>query len=118
LAEFDFFSEDPLLPVILVTYERFRFVEILTGTRMSFDWKISSVLTAPGLGYGQPGLILDGAVVEIKGPSMEIPLLIRPIGSISTDWTRFSKYASCLETQMEKPGSAGYTWPSGRLEPF
>jgi len=116
LAEFGYFSEDPLLPVILIAYERFRFSEILTGTRLSFDWKIRSSLASPGLGYSESSLMLDGAVIEIKGPSMEIPISLRSLSTLGIDWTRFSKYASCLETQLTDPGSVGRFWPSGRVE--
>lgn len=118
LSEFGYFSEDLLLPVLLITYKRSRFIDILTGTRLSFDWRISSSLTAPGLGYSEPGLMLEGEVIEIKGPSMEIPISLRPFSTIGIDWTRFSKYVFCLESQMEKPGSVGRFWPSGRIEPL
>ncbi|OHB54693.1 MAG: hypothetical protein A2173_07860, partial [Planctomycetes bacterium RBG_13_44_8b] len=70
LSEFGYFSQDSLLPVILITYERFRFVDTLTSTRLSFDWKVSSMLTAPGIGYSEAQLILQGGIIEIKGPSM------------------------------------------------
>jgi hypothetical protein len=116
LAEFGYFSDDPLLPVILIVYERFRFTEILTGARVSFDWKICSLLTSPSLGYGQANLMLEGGVIEIKGPSIEIPRTLRTLSILDIDWTRFSKYGSCLESQMEKPGSVGQFWPSGRIE--
>jgi hypothetical protein len=116
LSEFGYFCEDPLLPIILIAYERLRFVEILTGTRLSFDWRICSELSAPWLGYSRASLILEGGIIEIKGPSMEIPISLRPIRILGIDWTRFSKYASCLESQMEKPGSVGRYWPSGRIE--
>jgi hypothetical protein len=100
LSEFGYFSKEPLVPVILVTYERFRFVEILTGARLSFDRRISSVTTAPGLGYGQSSLMLKGAVIEIKGPSMEIPRSLCSLIELGADWTRFSKYAGCLEGKL------------------
>lgn len=116
LSEFGYFPEDPLVPVILITYERFRFVEILTGTRLSFDWRVCSLLTAAGLGYSQPRLMLEGGVIEIKGPSMEIPGSLKTLSVLGTDWTRFSKYACCLESQLENPGSVGCFWPSGRIE--
>jgi hypothetical protein len=116
LSEFGYFSQDPLLPVIIITYERFRFTEILTGTRLSFDWRICSELSAPWLGYSEASLMLEGGIIEIKGPSMEIPRSLRPLSSLGIDWTRFSKYAYCLESQMEKPGSIGRFWPSGRIE--
>lgn len=116
LSEFGYFSEKHLLPVILIAYERFRFTEILTGTRVSFDWRISSLLTAQSLGHSQASLMLEGGIIEIKGPSMAIPESLRSLSILGIDWTRFSKYAGCLESQMEKPGTVGRIWPSGRIE--
>ena len=116
LSEFGYFSEDPLRPVILIAYKRFRFTEILTGARLSFDWRICSLLTDPGLGYSETSLMLEGGIIEIKGPSMEIPRSLRSLSILGIDWTRFSKYAGCLESQMEKPGTVGRFWPSGRVE--
>jgi len=116
LTEFGYFSNKPLIPVILVTYKRLRFTEILTGVRLSFDWGIHSTLIFPGVGYGRTSLMLEGGIIEIKGPSVEIPQSLRSISNLGTDWTRFSKYAGCLESQMERPGSVGRLWPSGRIE--
>ncbi len=116
LSEFGYFPDDRLQPVILITYERFRFVEILTGARLSFDFKIRSTLTAPQLGHSRAKLMLEGGIIEIKGPSMEIPRSLRTLNTLGIDWTRFSKYASCLESQQDIPGSVGSLWPSGRIE--
>jgi hypothetical protein len=116
LSEFGYFSKDRLLPVILISYERFRFTEILTSTRLSVDWRICSSLAAPSLGHSQASLMLEGGVIEIKGPSMEIPKSLQSLSILGIDWTRFSKYAGCLESQIEKPGSIGRFWPSGRIE--
>ncbi len=116
LAEFDYFPEGLLMPVIMISYERLRFVEILSGTRMSFDWQIRSVPTYRVLGYVGSNLMLQGAVIEIKGPVMDIPLSLRSLHHACIDWSRFSKYAGCIESHMETNGSAGHTWPSGRIE--
>jgi hypothetical protein len=116
LAEFGHCSDKKLLPVVLITYERFRFTDILTGTRVSFDWRISSSLKAPFLGHGHACLMLEGGIIEIKGPSMEIPKSLHSLSILGIDWTRFSKYAGCLESQMEKSGAVGRFWPSGRIE--
>jgi hypothetical protein len=116
LSEFGYFPEEPLQSVILITYERFRFTEILTGTRVSFDCRISSSLTATSLGHSQTNLILEGGIIEIKGPSMEIPKSLGSLSILGVDWTRFSKYAACLESQMEESGTVGRLWPSGRIE--
>jgi hypothetical protein len=116
LTEFGYFSKEPLIPVIVVTYRRFRFTEIMTGTRLSFDWRICSTLTNHVLGHTRLNLMLEGGVIEIKSPTVEIPVSLRSLVELGTDWTRFSKYAGCLESQMEKPGSVGCLWPSGRIE--
>jgi hypothetical protein len=116
LTEFGYFSKESLVPVIVITYKRFRFIEILTGARLSFDCRISSTLTNHSLGHNRLNLMLEGGVIEIKSSSMEIPVSIRSLIKLGTDWTRFSKYAGCLESQKEKPGSVGSLWPSGRIE--
>lgn len=116
LSEFGYFYTEPLVPVILISYKRFRFAEILTGARLSFDWRICSVLTAPSFGARKANLMLEGGVIEIKSPSMNIPGSLRSVNVLGTDWTRFSKYGGCLESQMEKSGSVGRLWPSGRIE--
>jgi hypothetical protein len=116
LSGFGCFSRGPLIPVILITYKRLRFIEILTGVRLSFDWKVCSVIKSPILGHSRTNLMLEGGIIEVKGPSMEIPESLRSINYLGTDWTRFSKYAGCLESQMERSGSVGRLWPSGRVE--
>ena len=116
LSEFGYFPEDFLLPVVLITYKRFRFNEIMTGTRLSFDWEISSSLAASWLGYSEADLVLEGGIIEIKGPSMEVPKSLRSLTFLGIDWSRFSKYAGCIESHIEKPGSVGRFWPSGRVE--
>lgn len=116
LNEFGYYPDDRLQPVILITYERYRFTEILTGAGLSFDFKIRSMLTAHNLGHARTKLMLEGGIIEIKGPSMEIPRSLRTLNSLGIDWTRFSKYASCLESQQDIPGSVGSLWPSGRIE--
>ena len=116
LSEFGYFSDEPLLPVILISYERFRFVEIMTGMRLSLDFKIRSTLTIHGTENSRPDLMLEGGIIEIKGPSMSIPVSLRSLNFLDTDWSRFSKYASCIESQVESPGSVGLLRPSGRTE--
>jgi hypothetical protein len=116
LSEFGYFSKEPLIPVILITYKRLRFTEILGGIRLSFDRRVCSTVITPSLGHSRASPMLEGGIIEIKGPSMEMPESLRSINYLGTDWTRFSKYAGCLESQMERPGSIGRLWPSGRVE--
>jgi hypothetical protein len=116
LSEFGYFPEKPLLPTIVITYRRLRFFEIMTGTRLSFDWDIGSYWVSPFIGFSQTHLKLQGAIIEIKGPTMQIPRSLRSLKMLGTDWSRFSKYAGCIDAQMEIPDTVGQLWPSGRFE--
>jgi hypothetical protein len=116
LSEFGYFSEEFLQPVIWITYKRLRFTEIMTGMRLSFDSLLRSTPASPWMGHSETGLMLEGGIIEIKGPSIRIPESLRSISILGTDWSRFSKYASCLESHMEKPGCVGRLCPSGRTK--
>lgn len=116
LAEFNYFPERNLVPVIMISYQRLRFLDFLSGTRMSLDWQISSVPTYSPIGHFRPSVTLQGSVIEIKGTIIDIPLSLQPLHDACIDWSRFSKYAGCIESHMETNGSVGHTWPSGRAE--
>jgi hypothetical protein len=114
LARFGNFPKLPLEPIIVISYWRYRFCEMLTGTRVGLDQNIRSYIVSPGLGYGEPELQLQGGVIEVKGTSLELPVNLRRINMLGTDWTRFSKYSNCLESHLESPGTIGQLWPAGR----
>ena len=115
LAEFGHFPSRPLQPIIMIYYRRYRFNEIMTGTRVSFDYNIVSSVVAPGLGYRERGLRLEGGVIEVKGPTLELPVTLRRIRLLDADWSRFSKYGQGIESHMSQPGSVARMWPSGRI---
>ncbi|OGO18560.1 MAG: hypothetical protein A2Z02_06405 [Chloroflexi bacterium RBG_16_48_7] len=114
LAGFRNYPESPLQPVIVISYWRYRFTEMLTGTRLSFDQDIRSYMVSPGFGSGNRELQLHGGVIEVKGTSLEMPVILRKINMLVTDWTRLSKYGSCVESHLQSPGMVGHLWPSGR----
>lgn len=116
LAEFDYTPQTMLQPTLLITYERLRFVEPMTGSRVSLDWNICSTLVSPTMDRGERSLRMEGGVVEVKGRSEELPETLRSLRILETDWSRYSKYATCMQTQLEEPGSFGRTLPSGRGE--
>jgi len=116
LAQFGFFSDKPFQPVIFISYQRLRFEDLLTRTRLSLDWNIRSTLVSPPWNRQEGSLLMRGGVIEIKGPSVDIPPALQSIRLLETDWSRYSKYAACMESQLEMPGSAGRFWPSGRVE--
>jgi hypothetical protein len=115
LAEFGHFPSRPLQPIIMICYRRHRFNEMLTGTRVSFDYNIVSSVVVPGLGYRERELRLEGGVIEVKGPTLELPLTLRRIKLLDTDWSRFSKYGQCIDSHLSQPGSVARVWPSGRI---
>lgn len=50
-----------------------------TGIRVSFDYNIRSSLVALELGHAERELILRGGVIEVKGPTLELPITLRNI---------------------------------------
>lgn len=117
LADFGFFSSAFLRPVIAISYFRRRFVEPESGFRVSLDTRIRSSVVMAGLGRGERGLELAGAVVEIKGPRFEIPRLLRELAQIGSSWTRYSKYSSSLEAHISPSTGLSRLWPAGILPP-
>ena len=115
LAKFGHFTETPLRPVIMISYQRYRFQEIQMGTRVSFDYDISAVMLAPELRQRESKISLPSAVIEVKGPTMELPVTLRRMKFLDTDWSRFSKYGYCIEAFLSDPGSVARFSPSGRM---
>jgi len=115
IAGFGHFPPSPLRPIITVSYLRYRFTEMLSGFRVSLDYNIRSTFVAREFGYGEKELPLIGGVVEVKGPTMELPWTLRRLKLLNTDWGRFSKYSHCIDTHLADIGTIGRLWPSGRM---
>lgn len=112
---FGYFPEMPLQPVIKISYRRYRFNEISTGTRVSLDYNIRSTMIVPELGKKERELRLEGAVIEVKGPSMELPVTLQHMNILDTDWTRFSKYSNCIDSHLADLSSVARFSPSGKI---
>ncbi len=115
LAKLGYFPERPLQPVILISYRRYRFQEIQTGIRVAFDYDITATMVAPDLGRRESRISLPGAVIEVKGPRLELPVTLRRMKFLDTDWSRFSKYGYCIDAFLTDPGTVGRFSPSGRM---
>ncbi|MBN1375926.1 MAG: VTC domain-containing protein [Dehalococcoidia bacterium] len=115
MARFGYFPSQMLLPIIKISYWRYRFSEIMTEQRVSLDYHIWSTVITPGLCNGEKELELPGAVIEIKGRTMELPTALRCARMLYTDWSRFSKYSACINSHYENPGTVGRLSPSGRI---
>jgi hypothetical protein len=116
VAGFGFFTHAPLVPVIAISYWRYRFVEPETGFRISIDSHIRSSMVMPGIGRGERALELPGAIVEVKGARFEVPRSLREIAEIGSSWTRYSKYSSSIEAHQSRGGSVSRLWPNGMME--
>jgi hypothetical protein len=114
LAKFGHFPETPLRPVIVISYQRCRFQEIQTGIRVSFDHDISARMIAPELRRFESRISLPAAVIEVKGPTIELPVTLRRMKFLDTDWSRFSKYGYCIDAFLSDPGSVARFSPSGK----
>ncbi|MFC1948257.1 VTC domain-containing protein [Chloroflexota bacterium] len=115
IAGFGYFSESPLRPVIKISYHRYRFTEMHTGTRVSLDSHIHSTVITPELGRREHDLRLEGGVVEVKGPTMELPITLRKMKILDTDWSRYSKYSNCIDSHLSDPGTIARFGPPGRI---
>ena len=115
LAGFGHFPEKPLNPTIVITYLRHRFTEMQTGVRVSFDYNISGKAVAPELRRRGREIRLSGGVIEVKGPSLELPVTLRRMHILDTDWSRYSKYGYCIEACLTEPVGTSSFWPSGRI---
>ena len=93
-------GESALVPMILVRYERLRFVDPASGTRVSLDTDIRcDGANGAHLAAFAP-VVLDAGVLEIKAPRREVPRSLIPIAGLLTP-TSFSKYARCLRLSLE-----------------
>lgn len=115
LAGFEYFPEKPLKPIILIYYQRYRLNEMQTGVRVSFDHDLHALAVDPELGRREGEIRLPNGVIEVKGPSLELPVTLRRMRLMDLDWSRFSKYGSCLDAFFTEPGSVARFWPPGRL---
>jgi len=118
MASFGHYLESPVRPIIIISYWRYRFTEIMTGVRVSLDCNIRSTVVDRSLGYTERELRLQGGVIEVKGHTMELPVTLRRMKLLDTDWSRFSKYSSCLDSHLAAPGTVARLWPPGRTDVF
>ncbi len=114
LSAFGYFPSSRISPVIVISYYRHHFTDLMSGMRVSLDYNIASTMIDRSFGYGDKDLKLPGGIIEIKGTKMELPETLCRLKLLDIDWTRFSKYSSCLDAHMAEPYSLLRPWPSGR----
>ena len=82
----------PLMPAVVVRYLRHRFIEPISGARVSLDTGIEAPRARRGLFHAGGGVRFDMAVLEIKGQDDELPRSLRPLAHLGIRRAAFSKY--------------------------
>jgi hypothetical protein len=92
-----------LQPAAIVTYSRHRFVDYVSESRISLDVDIGCPASNPHLlpSYGR--IMLDEAVLEVKGKHRELIPSLLPMRHLFVK-TAFSKYARCLDRLVQPMG--------------
>lgn len=91
------FPEDRLLPVIMICYERYRFVDPSSGARISLDRNITvPKFNRRVLPLGRK-VTLRSAVLEVKGRNTMLPTSLRWLVNFGLRKASFSKYLNCVE---------------------
>jgi hypothetical protein len=78
-------------PMILIRYRRDRFVEPLTGSRVSLDADIYAAAASPRFVSAPDLSPLATAVLEVKGEADELPAALRPLLALGMQKRSFSK---------------------------
>lgn len=83
-----------LAPVCRLVYDRRRFIEPLSGCRLSVDSDIRAAVARGRAILGGQALAMPQAVFEVKGPTADLPLALRPVMRLGLRRGSFSKYAA------------------------
>ena len=89
-----------LVPLLVVEYERFRFIDPRTGSRIALDNRITCSRANSAYLSGTAPVTLPVGVVEVKGSRDTLPECLRPIERHLRKRS-FSKYARCCELLVD-----------------
>jgi hypothetical protein len=83
-----------LMPALLLRYERHRFVDPFSGSRISVDAHVEGLRGNPRLLGHVSGVRLPQAVIEVKGAEDTLPRFLDPLIRLGARRESFSKYAA------------------------
>jgi VTC domain len=89
-----------LVPVVIVQYERFRFVDPRSGSRISLDTGVLCPAANAAYIVDAAPVVLETDVLEVKGVLDGLPDCLLPI-SRHLRKRSFSKYATCCASLIE-----------------
>ncbi len=84
-----------LLPVYQINYQRYRFIEPITGSRLCVDQNIHVSRVNPMMICKKNPVVLKDAVFEIKGKVDQLPQWLNQLTSFGCRRGAFSKYSCC-----------------------
>lgn len=90
-----------LLPVLLIRYDRYRFVEPMSSSRISIDMNIGAPRGHHRLVRDAAPVMLQHAVVEVKGRSTELPRVLHPLIRAGARRGSSSKYAAAAYAMLK-----------------
>ena len=91
----------PLYPAFRIDYRRYRYIEPVTGSRLSLDFDIHAPFVNGHMLPKVDPFYLGEAVFEMKGPLPELPGNLYGITALGGWKDSFSKYGKCYEKIMK-----------------
>jgi hypothetical protein len=90
-----------LLPVLLIRYERYRFIEPMSSSRVSIDMNIRAPRGSHRLVRDAAPIALQQVVVEIKGSETDLPRVLHPLARLGARRGSWSKFAAAGFAMMK-----------------
>ncbi len=90
----------PLAPVMTIRYERRRFVEPASGSRVALDSDIAVAAVNPRALRPARAVRLPLGVLEVKGPHAHLPAALYPATLLGARRQSFSKYWTCCQQAL------------------
>jgi hypothetical protein len=84
-------------PVLLVRYRRDRFVEPVSGARVSLDAEIAAAAVNPRFLPATDPTPIGPGILEVKGDAEELPTALRPLLRLGARKRSFSKYLALYQ---------------------
>ncbi len=85
-----------LKPMMVISYNRHRFVEPFTNSRVACDSEIRARSFSVNSGYVHTSIRLNNIVLEIKGKGDVLPTCLRSLSVKGLKKAAFSKYYECF----------------------
>lgn len=97
LTAHGFFFKTPIFPAFAIRYERHRFIEPISRTRICIDHHIAVPKVNPSIMPHFDPYPLASAVLEVKGDHVGLPGILARLAHIGCRKSAFSKYLACCQ---------------------